>query len=59
MVTEKSRPSHKDPSWVARFVPLLGWAPRYERRWMPPALKGVSLSEMKESVYWDQQTDIS
>ena len=38
MVTEKSRPSHKEPSWIARFVPLLGWAPRYERRWLRPDL---------------------
>jgi high affinity sulfate transporter 1 len=34
-VTETSR---KEPSWVAGFVPLLGWAPRYERRWLRPDL---------------------
>ena len=31
---EKS-PSKKDqPTWVARFIPLLGWAPQYERSWL-------------------------
>jgi SulP family sulfate permease len=34
MVTEKSRRNQKKPSGVARFIPLLGWAPRYEREWL-------------------------
>ncbi len=38
MMTEKSRPSRKEPNWIARFVPLLGWAPRYERQWLRPDL---------------------
>jgi SulP family sulfate permease len=38
MVTEQSRPNHKEPSWVARIVPLLQWAPRYERGWLRPDL---------------------
>jgi len=34
MATEKSRPNQDEPSWLARFIPLLGWAPRYERGWL-------------------------
>lgn len=34
MVTERTRPEHTEPRGFARFVPLLGWAPQYERRWL-------------------------
>ncbi len=38
MATEKSRPNHKEPSWFARLIPLLQWAPQYERGWLRPDL---------------------
>ena len=38
MVTEKSRSNQGEPSWVARYVPLVGWAPQYERQWLRPDL---------------------
>ena len=37
-MTENSRPSYTEPGLVARFVPLLQWAPQYERRWLRPDL---------------------
>ena len=37
-MTEKSRQDHKEPSWVDRYVPLLQWAPLYERQWLRPDL---------------------
>ncbi len=38
MVTEKARPDQKEPSWLARLVPLLQWVPQYERGWLRPDL---------------------
>ena len=38
MVTEKARPDHKEPTWLARLIPLLRWAPQYERSWLRPDL---------------------
>ena len=34
MATEGSRPNHTEPSRVARLLPILQWAPRYDRRWL-------------------------
>jgi high affinity sulfate transporter 1 len=34
MATEESRSSPKEPSWVARLIPILQWAPQYERGWL-------------------------
>ena len=38
MAEETSRRHQEEPNWVTRFVPLLGWAPQYERRWLRPDL---------------------
>jgi SulP family sulfate permease len=38
MATEKSRPKHKEPNRLTRFIPLLQWAPQYERQWLRPDL---------------------
>ena len=32
MASEKALPKH--PGWAARFIPLLQWAPQYERGWL-------------------------
>ena len=37
-MTEKARPDHEEASGVARLVPLLQWAPQYERKWLRPDL---------------------
>jgi SulP family sulfate permease len=34
MATEKSRPNQAEPGWAARFIPLLQWAPQYDRGWL-------------------------
>jgi high affinity sulfate transporter 1 len=34
MASEESRPNPKEPSWIARLVPLLQSAPQYERGWL-------------------------
>ena len=38
MATEEARPNHKEPSWLASLIPLLRWAPQYERGWLRPDL---------------------
>jgi WD40 repeat protein len=38
MVEDKSPSNHEGQSWAARYIPLLGWAPRYERSWLRPDL---------------------
>jgi SulP family sulfate permease len=38
MAAEASPRRQKAPNWLTRFVPLLGWAPRYDRRWLRPDL---------------------
>ena len=30
----KTSPPHKQPSWAARFIPLLQWAPQYNKGWL-------------------------
>ncbi|MFC2030152.1 SulP family inorganic anion transporter, partial [Chloroflexota bacterium] len=34
MTTEQSRPRQKEPNRLACFIPLLQWAPKYERGWL-------------------------
>ena len=38
MTTEQSRPTQRKPNRLARLIPLLQWAPQYERRWLRPDL---------------------
>ena len=38
VVTEASRPQRQEPSRMARLIPLLQWAPQYERGWLRPDL---------------------
>jgi SulP family sulfate permease len=38
MVKQQSRSNLEESSWVARFIPLLGWAPQYERQSLRPDL---------------------
>jgi high affinity sulfate transporter 1 len=38
MATEESRPNDREPSWLARLIPLFQWAPQYERGWLRPDL---------------------
>jgi high affinity sulfate transporter 1 len=35
---EESTVNHREPNWLARFIPLLGWAPDYKRGWLRPDL---------------------
>jgi SulP family sulfate permease len=35
---EESTVNHREPNWLARFIPLLGWAPDYKRDWLRPDL---------------------
>ena len=37
-MAEESRENQGEPSWFARFIPLLGWAPGYKRGWLRPDL---------------------
>ena len=37
-VTESARPNPKEPGWLAGLIPLLQWAPRYERSGLRPDL---------------------
>jgi SulP family sulfate permease len=38
MTTEQSRPRQKEPSRLAQFIPMLQWAPQYDRTWLRPDL---------------------
>ena len=37
-MAKESGVNHGEPSWFARFIPLLQWAPQYERQWLRPDL---------------------
>ena len=38
MKTDKAPTTNQEPRAIARFIPLLQWAPHYERRWLRPDL---------------------
>ena len=38
MNTNKAPTTNQEPRAIARFIPLLQWAPHYERRWLRPDL---------------------
>ena len=38
MTVNASQPTQSKPSGIARFVPILQWAPKYQRIWLRPDL---------------------
>jgi SulP family sulfate permease len=47
MTANVSQPTQSQPGGIARFIPILQWAPKYQRIWLRPDLiAGLSVAAL-------------